>query len=101
MVTELAAARLLTYRSAINPRESGRIPNRLDTSIAKLFASERAERIVSEALQIHGANGCQRGPPSSTSTAWSVARRLAAGTDAIQRNQIAAALKHDGMPDLV
>jgi len=36
--------------------------------MAKLQASEMVERVVSEALQIHGANGYQRGHPSNTST---------------------------------
>lgn len=101
MLTDLEAARLLTYRAAINAHESGRIPDRLETSMAKLFSSEHAERIVSEALQVHGANGYQRGHPLEYLYRMVRGRRLAAGTDEIQKNQIAAAMKRDGLPDLV
>jgi alkylation response protein AidB-like acyl-CoA dehydrogenase len=101
MITELEAGRMLTYRAAVNAHEQGRIPDRLDTSIAKLYSTERAEHIVSEALQIHGANGYQQGHPLEYLYRMARGRRLAAGSDEIQKNQIAAALKKYGMPDLI
>ena len=101
MLTELEAGRMLTYRAALNAHKQGRIPDRLETSIAKLYSTERAEHIVSEALQIHGANGYQQGHPLEYLYRMTRGRRLAAGTDEIQKNQIAAALKKSGMPDLV
>ncbi len=100
MVTQLEGARLLTYRAALNAHEHGRIPDRLETSMAKLYSTERAEQIVSEALQIHGANGYQQGHPLEYLYRLTRGRRLAAGTDEIQKNQIAAALKESGLPDL-
>jgi alkylation response protein AidB-like acyl-CoA dehydrogenase len=69
--------------------------------MAKLYATERAERIVSEALQIHGANGYQRGHPLEYLYRMARGRRLAAGTDEIQKNQITSAMKEQGLPDLV
>lgn len=101
MVTELEAARMLTYRAALNAHEQQQPPDRLQTSIAKLFSTERAEHIVSEALQIHGANGYQQGHPLEYLYRLTRGRRLAAGTDEIQKNQIAAVLKDQGIPDLV
>lgn len=54
IVTELAAARALTYRGAAE--HDGREAT-LYASEAKLYASEAANRAVAEALQIHGGNG--------------------------------------------
>lgn len=101
MTTQLEASRLLTYRAALNAHEQGRIPDRLETSMAKLYSTERAERIVSEALQVHGANGYQQGHPLEYLYRLARGRRLAAGTDEIQKNQVATVLKEDGLPDLV
>jgi alkylation response protein AidB-like acyl-CoA dehydrogenase len=69
--------------------------------MAKLYSTERAERIVSESLQIHGANGYQRGHALEYLYRMARGRRLAAGTDEIQKNQIAAGLKSEGLPDLI
>ena len=100
MVKEFEAARALTYRAAINAHEQGRIPDRLDASLAKLYSSEMVEDVVSEALQIHGANGYQQGHPLEYLYRLARARRLAAGTDEIQKNQIARVLKKNGLPEL-
>jgi alkylation response protein AidB-like acyl-CoA dehydrogenase len=101
MLTQLEASRLLTYRAALNAHEQGRIPDRLETSLAKLHSTERAEHIVSESLQIHGANGYQQGHPLEYLYRMTRGRRLAAGTDEIQKNQIASVIKKHGLPDLV
>lgn len=98
--TRLEAARSLTHRAAIRANEGGQPPGRMDAAMAKLYASETAERVVSEALQIHGANGYQRGHPLEYLYRAVRGRRLAAGTDEIQKNQIAAALKREGLPTL-
>ncbi len=54
IATELAASRALVYAgaAAAHGREAG-----LRASQAKLYASEAANRAVTEALQIHGGNG--------------------------------------------
>ncbi|WP_254538519.1 acyl-CoA dehydrogenase family protein [Halomarina litorea] len=100
MAKDLEASRALTYRAATRAHEQGRIPDRLDASLAKLLSSETVERVVSESLQIHGANGYQRDHPLEYLYRLARGRRLAAGTDEIQKNQIAAVLKRDGLPDL-
>lgn len=100
MTKELEASRALTYRAAINAHEQGRIPDRMDAALAKLYSGEMVETVVSEALQIHGANGYQQGHPLEYLYRLARGRRLAAGTDEIQKNQIAAVLKRDGVPSL-
>lgn len=98
--TALEASRALTHQAAARAHEQGRIPDRRDASMAKLQASEMVERVVSEALQVHGANGYQRGHPLEYLYRLARGRRLAAGTDEVQKNQIAASLKQEGLRDL-
>jgi alkylation response protein AidB-like acyl-CoA dehydrogenase len=98
--TALEASRALTHQAAARAHEQGRVPDRRDASMAKLQASEMVERVVSEALQVHGANGYQRGHPLEYLYRLARGRRLAAGTDEIQKNQIAASLKQEGVRDL-
>jgi alkylation response protein AidB-like acyl-CoA dehydrogenase len=55
MATEHDAARLLTLRAAA--LKEARRPFRRESSMAKLFASEAAQRAVVKAVQIHGGYG--------------------------------------------
>lgn len=59
MATEIEAARLLTLRAAsmkdANDKKTG-----MYASMAKLFASEMANKVCAEAIQIHGGNGFSR-----------------------------------------
>lgn len=55
MATRLDAARLLVWRAA-QLKDSG-LPCLTEASMAKLFASEAAEEIASNAIQIHGGYG--------------------------------------------
>ena len=98
--TRLEASRALTHRAAIRAHEQGDIPDRRDASMAKLRSGEMVENVVSEALQIHGANGYQQGHPLEYLYRLARARRRAAGTDEIQNNQIAASLKEEGLQDI-
>lgn len=98
MAKELEASRTLTYRAALNARDGGRSPDRLETSLAKLYSGEMVEYVTSESLQIHGANGYQQGHPLEYLYRLARGRRLAAGTDEIQKNQIATVLKEQGLP---
>lgn len=96
----LQASRALTYGAARAAVEGDRAPGRFETSVAKLYASEMVEDVVSESLQVHGANGYQRGHPLEYLYRLARGRRIAAGTDEIQKNQIASVLKEDGFPAL-
>ena len=55
MATEIEAARLLTYKAAVL-KDQGK-PNTKEAAMAKLFASEIAEKCASEAVQIFGGYG--------------------------------------------
>ncbi len=59
MAVEIEAARLLTLRAAAfkdaNDKKTGNY-----ASMAKLFASETANKVCAEAVQIHGGNGFSR-----------------------------------------
>jgi alkylation response protein AidB-like acyl-CoA dehydrogenase len=55
MVADLEAARWLTYRAAWQKDQGMR--NTLETSVAKLFATEAAARHASEAVLLHGGYG--------------------------------------------
>jgi len=55
MLTNIDAARLLVHRAA-HLRENGQ-PCLTEASMAKLFASEMAEKVCSDAIQIHGGYG--------------------------------------------
>ncbi len=59
MATETEVARLLTLRAAamkdINHKQTG-----VFASMAKLYASENANRVCADAIQIHGGNGYSR-----------------------------------------
>ncbi len=55
MATEIEAARLLTFRAAV--RKDRGLPFTAEASMAKLFASEVANRAAYEAVQIHGGYG--------------------------------------------
>ena len=55
MATQVAAARALMYEAA--HRCDAREPIEIEAAMAKLFATEMAERVTSEGLQIHGGNG--------------------------------------------
>ena len=55
MATQLDAARLMVWRAA-QLKDAGR-PCLTEASMAKMFASEAAEKIASDAIQIHGGVG--------------------------------------------
>ena len=55
MATQIEAARQLTWHAAAL-RDAGQ-PCLKEASMAKLFASEMAERVCSDAIQIHGGYG--------------------------------------------
>jgi hypothetical protein len=55
MAVNIDAARMLTYRAAIM-KDKG-LPNQKEAAMAKLFASEMAEKAANQAVQIHGGYG--------------------------------------------
>jgi alkylation response protein AidB-like acyl-CoA dehydrogenase len=55
MKVNIEAARLLTHRAAF--MKDNNMPNSKEAAMAKLFASEMAEKAASEAIQIFGGYG--------------------------------------------
>jgi acyl-CoA dehydrogenase len=91
MATELRAARLLVY-SAARLKDAGVGRVTLESSMAKLFATEAAQRIVDQAVQIHGGEGVLRGAPIERIYREVRALRIYEGTSEIQRLIIARQL---------
>jgi len=90
MATSIEAARQLTLHAAAL-KDAGR-PCLQEASMAKLFASEMAERVCSDAIQIHGGYGYLNDFP--VEKLWRDARVLSIyeGTNEIQRLVIGRAL---------
>lgn len=99
-VTELEAARGLTYRPARRAVATDGEPDPMKTSIAKLYAARTSERVISESLQTFGATGYQRDHPLEYLYRLTRGYRIAGGTDEIQKNTIVSRLKTDGLPDI-
>ena len=87
MKTELAAARLLVLRAAWL-KEEGR-PFTREASMAKLFASEAANRAVTRAVQVHGGYGYTDAFPVERYLRDARVTMIYEGTSEIQRLVIA------------
>ncbi|WP_033288411.1 acyl-CoA dehydrogenase family protein [Amycolatopsis jejuensis] len=90
MATEIAAARWLVYHAAWLG-DQGR-PFSTAAAMAKLYASEVANRAASESLQIHGGYGFVRESTISRFYADAKILEIGEGTSEVQRNVIARAL---------
>jgi alkylation response protein AidB-like acyl-CoA dehydrogenase len=90
MQTELDAARLLVYRAAYL-KDSGAPQPALTRSAseAKFYATEAAQRIVDESVQIHGGSGLVRGHTVERLYRDVRALRIYEGTSEIQKLIIA------------
>jgi acyl-CoA dehydrogenase len=91
MATELEAARLLVYQAAwAHDRGVGDLKR--SASMAKLFATEAAQRIVDQALQIHGGIGLVSDSPVARLYNEVRSLRIYEGTSEIQKLVIAKSL---------
>jgi butyryl-CoA dehydrogenase len=90
MGTEIEAARQLVWHAAAL-RDAGR-PCLKEASMAKLFASEMAERVCSDAIQVHGGYGYVNDFP--VERIWRDVRvcQIYEGTSEIQRLVIGRAI---------
>lgn len=88
MATELEASRLLVYQAAW-ARDHNQSDLKQKSSMAKLYATEAAQRIVDQALQIHGGMGVVVGTPVERLYRDVRALRIYEGTSEIQRLVIA------------
>jgi alkylation response protein AidB-like acyl-CoA dehydrogenase len=94
MATEVEASRLLTMRAAVL-KDSGKTTT-LESSMAKVYASETAVRVGEEAVQIHGGYGYTTDYP--VERAWRDAKlcTIGEGTSEIQRMVISRELTREG-----
>ena len=94
MITELDAARLLVYHAAYL-KDAGDDRSTREASEAKLFATEAADRIIDQAVQIHGGAGLVRGAVVERLYRDVRALRIYEGTSEIQKLIIANQLLKD------
>jgi hypothetical protein len=84
MATETDAARLLTLRAAAM-KDAGNKQAGFYAAMAKLFASETANRVCADAVQIHGGNGYSRDYPVERMYRDARVTTIYEGTSEIQR----------------
>ena len=88
--THIEAARLLTYRAAYLKDRGGRTS--LESSMAKLYASETAVRVAEDCVQIHGGYGFVKDYPAEKYFRDVKLMTIGEGTSEIQRLVIARRL---------
>ena len=93
MATEIDAARLLTLRAA-SMKDAG-LKTTLESSMAKLFASEVAVKCANEGVQIHGGYGFIKDYPAEKFYRDVKLCTIGEGTSEIQRLVIARQLLKD------
>ncbi len=93
MATEIEAARLLTMRAA-DMKDKG-MKTTLESSMAKLYASEVAVRCANEGVQIHGGYGFVKDYPAEKFYRDVKLCTIGEGTSEIQRLVIARQLLKD------
>jgi butyryl-CoA dehydrogenase len=93
MCTEIDAARLLVWRAAVKKDRGGRYTT--ESAMAKLFASEVANRVAKEAMQIFGGYGYLTDFPVERHFRDAKITEIYEGTSEIQRLVIASALLKD------
>jgi alkylation response protein AidB-like acyl-CoA dehydrogenase len=91
MATLVDASRLLVMRAAAD-RDAGRAGGRRMSSMAKLFATEAANRIAYEAVQIHGGYGFSKEFPVERYYRDARVTTIYEGTSEIQRIVISRSL---------
>jgi alkylation response protein AidB-like acyl-CoA dehydrogenase len=94
MATEIGAARLLTLRAASMKDQGSK--STLESSMAKLYASEVAVKAANESVQIHGGYGFIKDYPAEKFYRDVKLCTIGEGTSEIQRLVIARQLLKDG-----
>lgn len=87
MQVQMDAARMLLYRAAASAASG--FPSESQAAIAKTFANEAALKVISDAMQLMGANGYSRDYPLERLYRDARGFAIAGGTTQIQRNLIA------------
>ena len=95
MATQIEAARLLIHQAA-RKKDAG-LPFSRDAAMAKLFASEMAMRVTSDAIQIHGGYGYTREYHVERMFRDAKLCTIGEGTSEIQRLVISRSLVQEGL----
>jgi len=90
MATQVQAARLLVYNAAY--RASAHLSYSQESAMAKLFASETAMRVTTQAVQLFGGYGYTREFPVERMMRDAKITEIYEGTSEVQRVVIGAAL---------
>jgi butyryl-CoA dehydrogenase len=93
MATEIDAARLLVHQAAVL-KDKG-VRHTLESSMAKLYASEMASRVANKALQVHGGMGYSKEMDAERHVRDARITEIYEGTSEIQRIVISANLLKD------
>jgi butyryl-CoA dehydrogenase len=93
MATEIDAARLLLYQAALL-KDKG-VRHSLESSMAKLYASEMASRVANKALQVHGGMGYSKEMDAERHVRDARITEIYEGTSEIQRIVISSTLLKD------
>ena len=97
MATELDAARLLTYRAAASA-DGGLEGVTRQTAMAKWYATEAAQRVIDQAVQIHGGTGVLESSVVDRLYRSIRALRIYEGTTEIQQLVVARDLLKERSP---
>lgn len=93
MATQVDAARLMVYRAAT--LKDRRLPFTKAAAMAKLFASEAADRVTDLAVQIHGGYGYSKAYPVERYYRDARVTRIYEGTSEIHRMVIAKSVMEE------
>ena len=93
MATEIEAARLLVYQSAY--RASAGLPYGKHSAMAKMYASDIAMKVTTEAVQVFGGYGYTRDFPVERMMRDAKITQIYEGTNEVQRVVIGAELTRD------
>jgi len=94
MAVDVDAAALLVYRSGWQ-RDVVRGPNTREAAMAKLFATDRAQVVIDDALQIHGGRGVVTGEAVEVLYREIRALRIYEGASEVQKLVIARQMLRD------
>lgn len=90
MATEIEAARLLVYQAAY--RASAGLPYGKESAMAKMYASDVAMKVATEAVQVFGGYGFTRDFPAERMMRDAKITQIYEGTNEVQRIVIGAAI---------
>lgn len=93
MATEIEAARLLVYQAAY--RASAGLPYGQQSAMAKMYASDVAMKVTTEAVQVYGGYGYTREFPVERMMRDAKITQIYEGTNEVQRVVIGAELTRD------